>query len=181
MLQPDTWNILLAGSGSILGLFIGAYLSRSWDRNKWLNDNRKSEYKELLTAITTASVSIIKSASEADDFDVRKQANEANTEFHRVVNDRIFIASELEEIKIVQRWDEAVNMLLKTVDKRQSKENAAFHITSYSVNAADLVAQFEVEFSSIRKIVISAATNVAPMWSDIAAFFDKIQNMADKP
>ena len=43
-----TWTLI----GSLVGLGFGAFLTRSWDRKKWMKDNRKEECRELLSAVT---------------------------------------------------------------------------------------------------------------------------------
>jgi len=42
-----------ASVGPLVGVLVGALLARSWDRRKWINENRKQEYRELLTTLTS--------------------------------------------------------------------------------------------------------------------------------
>jgi hypothetical protein len=180
MVQPETWRAIWTAGGPILGLFIGAFLTRSWDRNKWINDNRKQEYRELLTVLTTSSVDVENSASNADDLDLKAAANRAVSAFHRVVYDRIFIAAEVEEMKLMQRWDDAVNSLRDAAEARQMQYDKNRGIGRASIDASDLVKKFQVELAAIRKSVVSAATNVSPMWADVIAFFDSVENRLEE-
>ena len=55
-----------AAAGPLVGVLLGALLGRSWDRRKWLNDNRKEEYRELITALTDAAVALIERVQSDD-------------------------------------------------------------------------------------------------------------------
>src|SRR5437899_7589534 len=69
MLQPETLKALgeglktaWASVGPLVGVIIGAMLTRAWDRRKWINENRKQEYRELLTTLTSACTVLIDNA-----------------------------------------------------------------------------------------------------------------------
>lgn len=40
-----------AAVGPLVGIAIGHYLVRSWERKRWLADNRKEEYRRVLAAV----------------------------------------------------------------------------------------------------------------------------------
>ena len=177
MAEPAIWSAIWTIGGPTLGLFIGAYLTRSWDRNKWLNDNRKEEYRSLLTTLTESSLSIRNSGSSPEDGILYLERETAFTKFHRVVHDRIFIAAEIEEMKLVERWDHAMNRLLKAADVRNARAKATPFGTA---DTRDLVKTFDLELAEIRKSVVSAAIKTSPLWSDIADLAGRIRKALDE-
>src|SRR5712691_8008329 len=97
--------------GALVGVVIGALLTRSWDRKKWLNDNRKQEYRELLTSLTNACSAMIdnfhaKGASLQTEAQ-REATKEEYFKSLRVLKDRIFIAEEVEQMNLFDRWGNA--------------------------------------------------------------------------
>lgn len=107
-MQPEAWKQIgefLKSSvpvlATLIGVFIGATLSRSGERKKWLNDCRRDEFKELVTTLTKASMALIKQ------FDPGRAASvylrpeelwEPHDSYMRslqVLKDRIFIADDL--------------------------------------------------------------------------------------
>jgi len=69
MIQPETLKAIgdglktaWASVGPLVGVLIGAMLTRAWDRRKWINENRKQEYRELLTTLTSACTALIDNA-----------------------------------------------------------------------------------------------------------------------
>jgi hypothetical protein len=82
MMKPETWNLIKDSAGkvwpvviSLAGVFAGAWLARLWDRKKWQNDNRKQEYRELLTSLTSAEIALNRTLSKSDEFVQRKAIN----------------------------------------------------------------------------------------------------------
>lgn len=146
MVQPATWKVigefLKTGwilVGLLIGVFVGAWLARSWDRKKWMNDNRKQEYRELLTALTNGATAVIERYSPKIS-PLTKDEMEAATNRYmdamKTIKDRIFIAEDMDRMAIFDRWAKAV----KTAqDARDIKK-------------------FESIFETIRKEIVSAAT-----------------------
>jgi len=59
MSQPETWKAVGASAGVIwsavgplMGVCLGAYIASRNQRKQWLLDNKRQEYRELLTALT---------------------------------------------------------------------------------------------------------------------------------
>jgi hypothetical protein len=64
MIQPETWKMIgdyasksWAAVGPLIGVLVGAYLTGRQKRD-WLADNKKEEYRELLSAMKKRSASI---------------------------------------------------------------------------------------------------------------------------
>jgi hypothetical protein len=61
MIQPETWKMIgdyasksWAAVGPLIGVLVGAYLTGRRQKRDWLADNKKEEYRELLSAMTKA-------------------------------------------------------------------------------------------------------------------------------
>jgi len=59
MMQPETWNAIgdysskvWAAVGPLVGVWIGAVLAKRWQREQWIADNKRAEYRKLLTTLT---------------------------------------------------------------------------------------------------------------------------------
>jgi hypothetical protein len=124
-MQPEAWKQIgeflkstVPLIGVFGGLFVGAILTRSAERKKWLNDCRKDEFKELLTTLTGASMALI---SEYDGGRAARiyfrpedvwEPHDSYMKSLRVLKDRIFIADDLEKLKVFERWTEAMKVLI---------------------------------------------------------------------
>jgi hypothetical protein len=91
--------------GPLLGVLIGAYLTKSSDRKKWLNENRKQECQELLGAITACAVKLFSDFPHG--YAIGEYAGYLKT--IEVFHTRIFIAEEVEKEKLEERWTSAVD------------------------------------------------------------------------
>jgi hypothetical protein len=95
-------------AGPLLGIFIGAYLTRRGQRRQWVTDNRVAEWRELLITLAK-SMTVTKQANvEPEDQKLkfeRLQINyKARTQAADVLLSRIFIAKEIKELNLANRW-----------------------------------------------------------------------------
>jgi hypothetical protein len=116
MIQPETWKTiteysskLWAIAGPLFGVLLGAYLTTRTQRKHWVLDNRRAEFRKLLTTLTRAYSTITNIMSRP----VRSGHQEEKCEQMRllalnVIRDRIFIAPEVIEIGLLEKWNEAV-------------------------------------------------------------------------
>lgn len=131
MLQPETLKAFgeglktaWASVGPLVGVIIGAMLTRAWDRRKWINENRKQEYRELLTSLTNACTMLIDNAQAI----VQSPAEQIATRDEyfkslRVLQDRIFIANEIGKMNLFDRWGTAMKDLQETKDFRRFEDS----------------------------------------------------------
>jgi len=129
--QPETLKAIgdglktaWASVGPLVGVIICAMLTRVWDRRKWINENRKQEYRELLTTLTSACTALIDNAQAL----VQSPAEQifARDEYFkslRVLQDRIFIAEEIGKMNLFDRWGEAMKDLQQTKDFRKFEDS----------------------------------------------------------
>jgi hypothetical protein len=106
-------TVLISGAMGILGTAVGAllghYLSKTWQREQWILDNRKQEYRELLSAISHSVVTLIaRDRGVVDKGALRVYLEDLSTEVYRMLGDRIFIADDLAREHIREKWMAAV-------------------------------------------------------------------------
>jgi hypothetical protein len=53
--QVLAWLPLIGALSGLLGVILGAFLTRSWQRKQWLLDNKKAEYRELISILSQAA------------------------------------------------------------------------------------------------------------------------------
>jgi hypothetical protein len=87
----------------LVGIFLGHYLTRSWQREQWLRDSRKEEFRELLTTLTRSYRTMVLDPNTIRTF------WEANGTALNVIRDRIYIAEDLKRHDIFESWLFAVS------------------------------------------------------------------------
>jgi len=101
-----------AAIGPIVGILVGHFLTRSWQREQWIRDHRWQEYQELLKAITSAYMAMIQlnvgRRAMSDTSALEREIASIKHDSFRVVRDRIIIAGELAFEDILGTWDAAV-------------------------------------------------------------------------
>lgn len=107
-----------AAAGPLVGILVGHFLTRSWQRTQWLMDSRKQEYRELLTTLTNTYIVFGQyiGHSIALDPQTRREVDQAERESYRVVRDRLFIAKDLQEADILNLWATAVENYKQGLD-----------------------------------------------------------------
>jgi hypothetical protein len=99
-----------AALGPLVGVCIGAYLARRWQRDQWIADNKRSEYRKLLTTLAKTFTSIIELRAAGVALGPKDQRTLFNLEVRAsaVILDRIFIADEVKEMNLLKRWNQAL-------------------------------------------------------------------------
>jgi hypothetical protein len=108
-------------AGTLGGVVIGQRMSRKSQREQWLLDSTKQEYRELLSAFSTAYMSLQRlyepgSVSSEQD---QRQCSAVELDSYRVLRDRLYTAVELEREDIRRRWAEALVNFKDTKDARK--------------------------------------------------------------
>jgi hypothetical protein len=108
----DVWTAI----GPLLGVFVGAFLTRSWDKKKWMNDNRKEEYRELMSSLTEAATAMMKRWYPATINTVTREEVQMSSDKYllalKVIKTRIFIANDMKEMNLFDRFGEAVHTMI---------------------------------------------------------------------
>ena len=99
---------LISVLGTLGGVIVGHYFVDKSRREQWLLDTKKQEYRETLTALSTAYLALLELGS----MTVRDGAEELKiwrtvADSYRVLRDRLFIADELKREELLSKWLEA--------------------------------------------------------------------------
>lgn len=95
--------------GPLVGLYAGSYLTKSTQRKQWLLDRRREEFREVVSAMTHATIELqVYLASKGSPapqpwntwLDAHKIAS-------RTLVDRIYIADDIAKAHIAERYIEA--------------------------------------------------------------------------
>jgi hypothetical protein len=116
--QPQDWKTvrditvgLWSVVGPLVGIFIGAYIANRNQRKHWIADNKKQEFRELLSALVEASSSLIVfyTPMVLQGPDEQRACDRAEKKSVEVIMDRIFIAREVKELDLQKRWSKALS------------------------------------------------------------------------
>lgn len=103
------WSVI----GPLVGVLIGAWLARSWQRKQWVLDGKKAEYRELLSILSESYHCMAKYWNDFTPMvggighpftERRERSLAAGTAGHRVIEDRVFIDKQMREADILQKW-----------------------------------------------------------------------------
>jgi hypothetical protein len=145
------WSPIVAG-------FIGAFgvhlLTQSREREKWILDSKKQEYRELLSALSQAHI-ITKSmtpgyAATINDPQEYSSITRVQNDSARIFSDRIFVVHDLNLPKLQRDWLEAMSGYAITMDGFNIKE-------SFKPYAA-----FDTEYNRIKDEIVKAANRAVP-------------------
>lgn len=100
-----------AAIGPLIGILIGQFIARSFQRRQWILDCRKAEFRELISALSDTIVHLMM-------FTPVLEAGHGEKEFAeflasekvamRVLSDRIYIARDIKELNTTDRFLSAV-------------------------------------------------------------------------
>jgi hypothetical protein len=125
---------LYALGGVVVGVFLNHFSMRFAVRGQWFADNRKLECRELLTALSSASIAL---AFWYNDLEQKMLATPQGSAYGTIVTDfaqadrilkltigdRLFIAKEVRRTQIKKRWDAVVSDQSKKTDfAKQTRE-----------------------------------------------------------
>jgi hypothetical protein len=129
MMQPEAWKEIGTTvqniwnvAGPVVGLYIGARLSRSSDRRKWLSDNRATECKEVLKIMATTIHLMFEAQHRLEinlpDIKESERVKETYNESLNVLQYRLFIADDVRKHQIRERWVKLVREYNTTHDHK---------------------------------------------------------------
>jgi hypothetical protein len=134
------WNAV----GPLIGVLIGGWMTYRIQSRQWLANTRKEEYRELLTALTDAASSLIENAQmklhmvqsgETQRLELQQRTKEKYFNSLKIMQDRLFIAREVEQMELFDRWGRAMKDLQET-NKYQTFEDRFEAIQRDIVNRA---------------------------------------------
>lgn len=161
--RMDFWTVVRSTAvwwSPIAAGFIGAFgvhlLTQSREREKWILDSKKSEYRELLSALSNAYSRIRSATAGFGNFPSAdtKERDEAiflvTDESLRLFSDRLFITNDLPLSDLRESWRKAI--------KSYSYSECDWTIGSQYSPIADLDSDYE----RIKEEIVAAANRSVP-------------------
>lgn len=104
--------------GPLVGVRYGHELAKRSQKEHWIDDNAKEEYRELLSGLVDAANISILNRTLGRETTVDEDSAEERSEHHLygVIHTRLFIREFLENEKIMERWNEAFTNYSKSHD-----------------------------------------------------------------
>jgi hypothetical protein len=99
------WLQLWGVAGPLFGIWFGHWLSLGAQRKQRLADHKKEDYQAVLSALSVAFVSLVRNRTNqpTDQVTLRKLDDDLQASV-AVLHSRIFIAAELRNKKLADRW-----------------------------------------------------------------------------
>jgi hypothetical protein len=117
MTKPEDWKAIgewakniWAALGPLVGVLIGAFLAKKWQRAQWIADTKRSEYRKLLTTLTKTFSGLVRLQGVDVAIGPKEQRTLSNLEADsiNVIRDRLFIADEIQQLNLLHRWTQAL-------------------------------------------------------------------------
>src|SRR6266568_5644833 len=90
------------------GLIVGLFAARYWQVKQWKLDAKKTEYKELLGTLSKSARCLINCTFQGGPIvmnpEGQRQYEEADVAARSTIEDRIFIAVQIQNENILERW-----------------------------------------------------------------------------
>lgn len=92
--------------GSFIGGLISQLLSSRQRHQEWVKDNKKQEWRELISALSQSFHHIQNFSGHgiAIGGDIQKEFVQADVEARRAIESRIFIAHQIRHANVLERW-----------------------------------------------------------------------------
>ena len=142
-MQQETVTLVVAGMGivgTLGGSVVGHLLSRSTQREQWERDCRKEEFRELLRALSDHFTILreFERLTYHQTPEEREKLTDAEANFFRIVHSRIYIADDVDQLNIKNRWIDAVKRYRAQPDKPdlQTFDKAYYEVNDAIVKAA---------------------------------------------
>jgi hypothetical protein len=122
-MQAQTVTLIVAAvgiAGTLGGTAIGQRMARSWQREQWLLDCRKEEFRELITVISDTLAATLEAVSgKIPSRTNPDELGELYSKSLRAMNDRIFIAKDIKRLGVRTEWLELTTGYAKDSDTIQ--------------------------------------------------------------
>jgi hypothetical protein len=101
---------ILAVVGSLGGVVLGRYLATRAQKQQWILDSKKEEYRELLSTLSQCYHVLLDFHTPlvAHGPEEQRAVHAQELKAVTVIQDRLFICDEVERMKIFNRWRAAV-------------------------------------------------------------------------
>lgn len=110
---------ICAALGPFIGVLIGSWLTMKIQRRLWILDNKRAEYRKLLSTLTDCAskfATIWGVQGVVQGPRDQREINNAARKSANVIFNRLFIAREMQQLNVLVRWKEAISQLQRTHD-----------------------------------------------------------------
>jgi hypothetical protein len=117
--MPSLWPVVTL----LIGIYVGGKVTSRNQRQYWILDNKRAEYRRLISVLTSAaSKMILFEDARSGGYEARelKKMQEVARRSANVIYSRLFIAKEVLKLDILARWKKS------TMALRQDRNIAAF-------------------------------------------------------
>jgi hypothetical protein len=110
--------------GSLVGVWFGGHIAQRSQREHWVADNKRQEYRDLLTDITDAYLLVMRNSAPMVAYspEEQKERDDAERKSLETVRNRLFINDALEREKIMDLWTKALRDMDHTKDMQLFKK-----------------------------------------------------------
>ena len=105
--------------GPFVGILIGSWLTMKVQRKLWILDNKRAEYRKLLTTLTDAGSKLIVFYGAMPGVVTAKEQiaiGETARKSANLIYNRLFIADVIVKLNIALRWQDGISALRKDHD-----------------------------------------------------------------
>jgi hypothetical protein len=111
------FGAIWAALGPLVGVGVGQYLTHHFQKERWSADSKKKEYKELLGVLDSVFAfytreGVLQKIEKAE----HTEYIDKNLAALWCIRDRIFIADEIDETNVLERWTTMINEFLVLPD-----------------------------------------------------------------
>jgi hypothetical protein len=137
---PLWQNILsILGFSSLIGSIFGHWLSSRRERSKWISENKKAEWRELIDrldeSLTAMSYAFVTTKALSSDETNNPLAGIGKG--NRALHDRIFIADAVKKYGIVGKWKELVQYTSAASDPRSPSQRGGPTAVGFDAKARE--------------------------------------------
>jgi hypothetical protein len=116
----DIWAV----AGPFVGILIGAWIADRSARKHWFADNKKQEYRELVTALVSAFNAMVRRIESAKSAEAQRALVEKEDLALITISDRLFIRDDVARLKLLSRWQKMTKDFNRTGDTVELSKTA---------------------------------------------------------
>lgn len=105
--------------GPLIGILIGSWLTTRNQRKQWIMDNKRDEYRELLTTIADTGSNLLVLYGAKPGFTIgpgTQMTGEVLRKSVDTIYNRLFVSGQIARLDILTRWKNAISALQDTRD-----------------------------------------------------------------
>ncbi|WP_047492314.1 hypothetical protein [Terriglobus sp. TAA 43] len=111
-MQTQTVTLIVAGlgiTGTLLGSVLSQWMTRRSQHSLWLRDQRKLEWRELLSRLTETFATIVRLENSVLSPEEKQELDAGKMAANNTLEDRLFIAPDVATMGITEAWTKVLN------------------------------------------------------------------------